>query len=193
MDGCSLLFRGVTSPPESSIGNARCNAVTDRTGIISRTLFHIRPLQPNDSKIIRKEVKVNVERKDAVEGLTSLAIQVDEKGQVHSFTDENATWKFVDPITVVDLVDRYNDLLTETTEGLASLVIQVDEEGKVHSFTDSNATWKFVTPITVVELVDKYKMLLANVVVEPKVVTNKVCTKTSLPPQTSSDRFFLRR
>ena len=134
-----------------------------------------------------------MERKDAVEGLTSLAIQVDEKGQVHSFTDENATWKFVDPITVVDLVDRYNDLLAETTEGLASLIIQVDEEGQVHSFTDENATWKFVNPITVVELVDKYKMLLANVVVEPKVVTNKVFTKTSLPPQASSDRFFLRR
>ncbi len=81
----------------------------------------------------------------------------------------------------------------DAVEGLTSLAIQVDEKGQVHSFTDENATWKFVDPITVVELVDKYKMLLANVVVEPKVVTNKVFTKTSLPPQTSSDRFFLRR
>ena len=111
---------------------------------LSHSLSFKAPATQLDSKMICKEVKVNVERKDAVEGLTSLAIQVDEKGQVHSFTDENATWKFVNPITVV-------------------------------------------------ELVDKYKMLLANVVVEPKVVTNKVFTKTSLPPQASSDRFFLRR
>jgi hypothetical protein len=134
-----------------------------------------------------------VERKGAVEGLTSLAIQVDEKGQVHSFTDTNATWKFVDPITVVELVEKYNDLLAETHEGLASLVIQVDEKGQVHSFTDTNATWKFVNPITVVELVEKYKMLLENVIVEPKVVTKEVFTKASLEQQTSSDRFFLRR
>jgi uncharacterized protein YuzE len=119
-----------------------------------------------------------MERKDAVEGLASLAIQVDENGQVHSFTDENATWKFVDPITVVELVDKYNDLLAETTEGLASLVIQVDENGQVHSFTDENATWKFVDPITVVELVDKYKTLLANIVVEPKLITKKVFRTT---------------
>ena len=132
-----------------------------------------------------------MEQKDAVRGLTSLAIQVDEKGQVHSFTDSNATWKFVDPLTVVDLVNKYNDLLAETTDNLASLVIQVDEEGQVHSFTDSNATWKFVNPITVVELVDKYKMLLSNVVVEPKVVTKEVFTKASLP--TSSDRIILSR
>ena len=78
-------------------------------------------------------------------------------------------------------------------EGLSSLAIQVDEKGAVHSFTDSNATWKFVDPISVVELVDKYKMLLANVVVEPKVVRKEVFTKASLPSQTSSDRFFLRR
>jgi uncharacterized OB-fold protein len=134
-----------------------------------------------------------MEQKSAVEGLASLAIQVDEKGQVHSFTDSNATWKFVDPITIVELVDKYNDLLDETQEGLTSLAIQVDEKGQVHSFTDSNATWKFMDPITVVELVDKYKTLLANVVVEPKVVRKEVFTKASLPPQTSSERFFLRR
>jgi hypothetical protein len=132
-----------------------------------------------------------VEQKGAVRGLTSLAIQVDDKGQVHSFTDANATWKFVDPITVVDLVNKYNDLLAETTDNLASLVIQVDEEGQVHSFTDANATWKFVDPITVVELIDTYKMLLSNVVVEPKVVTKEVFTKASLP--TSSDRIILNR
>ena len=134
-----------------------------------------------------------MEQKGAVEGLSSLAIQVDEKGQVHSFTDSNATWKFVDPITVIDLVDKYNDLLDETTEGLTSLAIQVDEKGKVHSFTDTNATWKFVNPITTVELVDKYQTLLTNVIVEPKVVTKKVFTKSTLPPQTSSDRFSFRQ
>jgi hypothetical protein len=76
-------------------------------------------------------------------------------------------------------------------EGLTSLAIQVDEKGQVHSFTDENATRKFVDPITAVDLVDKYKPLLANVIVEPKVVTEKVFTKGSLP--TSSDRFVRAR
>ena len=66
----------------------------------------------------------------------------------------------------------------DDVEGLTSLAIQVDENGQVHSFTDANATWKFVDPITVVELVDKYKTLLANVIVEPKLITNKVFIKT---------------
>jgi uncharacterized protein YuzE len=143
--------------------------------------------------MICKEDEINMERKGTVDGLASLDIQVDEKGEVHSFTGENATWKFVDPITIVELIDKYNDLLAETSEGLTSLVIQVDEKGEVHSFTDANATWKFVDPITVVELVDKYKMLLSNVVVEPKVVATKVFTKASLPPQTGSDRFSFKR
>jgi len=99
------------------------------------------PATLRDSPIQRKEVKCIVERKAVVENLTSLAIQVDEKGLVHSFTDENATWKFMDPISVE-------------------------------------------------ELVDKYKQLLANVVVEPKVVTKEVFTKASIPPNT--DRFFRR-
>ena len=131
-----------------------------------------------------------MERKAVVENLTSLAIQVDEKGLVHSFTDENATWKFVDPISVASLIEKYNDLQAGTTEGLTSLAIQVDEKGFVHSFTDENATWKFMDPISVEELVDKYKQLLANVVVEPKVVTKEVFTKASIPPNT--DRFFRR-
>jgi hypothetical protein len=54
---------------------------------------------------------MTMERKSAVEGLTSLVIQVDDQGQVHSFTDANATWKFVDPISVVELVDKYKPLL----------------------------------------------------------------------------------
>jgi hypothetical protein len=132
-----------------------------------------------------------VERKEVVESLTSLAIQVDEKGLVHSFTDANATWKFVDPISVADLINKYNDLIAGTDEGLTSVAIQVDDQGLVHSFTDANATWKFVDPIAVEELVDKYKQLLANVVVEPKIVTKEVFTKASIPA--NSDRFFLRR
>jgi hypothetical protein len=141
--------------------------------------------------MICTEVKMKMERKGAVEGLTSLAIQVDAQGQVHSFTDANATWKFVDPISVAELVEKYNDLLAETTQGLTSLVIQVDDQGQVHSFTDANATWKFVNPISVAELVDTYKILLANVVAEPKVVTKQIFTKASLP--TSSDRIVLNR
>ena len=134
-----------------------------------------------------------MEPKGTVEGLASFAIQVDEHGKVHSFTDENATWKFVNPITIVDLVDKYNDFVAKTTQGLTSLTIQVDEHGKVHSFTDENATWKFVNPITTVELLNTYKSFLTNVVVEPKVITKNVFTKASLPPQVSSDRFSFRQ
>jgi uncharacterized protein YuzE len=134
-----------------------------------------------------------MEPKGTVEGLASLAIQVDEHGKVHSFTDENATWKFVNPITIVDLVDKYNDLVAKTTQGLTSLTIQVDEHGKVHSFTDENATWKFVNPITTVELLNTYKSFLTNVVVEPKIITKNVFTKASLPPQVTSDRFSFRQ
>ena len=79
----------------------------------------------------------------------------------------------------------------DAVEGLTSLAIKVDDKGQVHSFTDENATWKFVDPITVVELVVNYKMLLANVIVEPKIVINKVFTKASLP--TSSNRIVLGR
>ncbi len=70
------------------------------------------PATLRNSPIQRKEVKCIVERKAVVENLTSLAIQVDEKGLVHSFTDENATWKFMDPISVEELVDKYKQLLS---------------------------------------------------------------------------------
>lgn len=53
-----------------------------------------------------------MEPKGTVEGLASLAIQVDEHGKVHSFTDENATWKFVNPITTVELLNTYKSFLT---------------------------------------------------------------------------------
>ena len=102
--------------------------------------------------------------KEETEGLTSLKIQVDDDGQVHSCTDSSATWKFMHPISLIDLVETYNTLLEETGEGLTPVEIHVDREGQIHSFADANKTWTFVTPISVVDLVETYKDVLANVV-----------------------------
>jgi hypothetical protein len=130
-------------------------------------------------------VKVS-EQKEVMESLTSLKIQVDHKGQVHSFADDNKTWIFTDPISVVDLVEKYNNLLEETGEGLTPLKIQVDHEGQVHSFANSSATWKFISPISLVDLVETYKEVLTNVVMELKSLKEPL-TKSS------SSRFFNRR
>jgi DNA-binding MltR family transcriptional regulator len=104
------------------------------------------------------------ENNEITESLTSLRIQVDHDGQVHSFTDSSATWKFVNPISLVDLVEKYNDLLEETGEGLTPLEIQLDRDGQIHSFADANKTWTFVNPISILDLVETYKEVLANVV-----------------------------
>jgi len=109
------------------------------------------------------------ENKEVTENLTSLAIQVDRDGQVHSFTDANSTWIFMNPLPAIDLIEKYNDLLEETGEGLTSLKIQVDRDGQVHSFTDANSTWIFMNPIPIINLIEKYKDVLANVVMELKV------------------------
>ena len=77
-------------------------------------------------------------KKEVIESLTTLKIQVDHDGRIHSLTNNTATWKFMKPISAVDLVETYNDLLAETSEGLTSLKIQVDRDGQVHSFTDAN-------------------------------------------------------
>jgi hypothetical protein len=113
------------------------------------------------------------------ESLTSLKLQVDPDLQVHSFTDSSATWKFINPISVADLVE-------ETEEGLTSLKIQVNHDGQVHSFTDANKTWIFRNPISVIDLVKMYKGVMANVVLEPKV-------KKEPLPKSSRGRFFNRR
>ena len=94
------------------------------------------------------------EQKEVTENLTSLTIQVDRDGQVHSFTDAKSTWIFDNPLQASDLVDTYNNLLEKTGEGLTSLKNQVDRYGQAHSFTDANKTWTFMNPISVVDLVD---------------------------------------
>ncbi len=120
------------------------------------------------------------------ESLTSIKIQVDRDMQVHSFTDSNATWKSINPIALVDLVEKYNNLLEETGEGLISLKIQVNHDGQVYSFADANKTWKFINPISVVDLVETYKGVLANVTKELKVLKEPL-------PKSSRGRFFNRR
>ena len=120
------------------------------------------------------------------ESLTSLKLQVDRDLQVHSFTESSATWKFINPISVVDLVEKYNDLLEETGEGLTSMKIQVDRDGQVHSFTDTNSTWRFENPIPIINLVEKYKDVLANVTIELKVKKDPL-------PKDSRDRLRKRR
>ena len=120
------------------------------------------------------------------ESLTSLKLQVDHDLRVHSFTDSSATWKFMNPISVVDLVERYKNLLAETGEGLTSLKIQVNHDGRVQSFTDANKTWIFMNPISVIDLVETYKGVLANVVMELKGLKKPL-------PKRSRGRFFNRR
>ena len=126
------------------------------------------------------------EKKEVTESLTSLKIQVDSDGQVHSFADGSATWKFMKPIPVVDLVEKYNNLLEETGEGLTSLKIQVGRDGHVHSFADAKKTWIFANPISVIDLVETYKGVLDNVVMELKVFKEPL-------PKKSRGGFFNRR
>jgi hypothetical protein len=106
------------------------------------------------------------EKKVGTESLTSLKIQVGNDGQVHSFADNSERWLLSKPISIVDLVKKYNDLSEETEEGLTSLKIEADDDGQVLSFTDANNTWKFMNPISVVDLVKRYNEVLANVVME---------------------------
>jgi hypothetical protein len=71
------------------------------------------------------------EKKEVTESLTSLKIQVDRDGQVHSFTDANATWLFTKPIPAANLIEKYKNLLEKTWEGLTSLKIQLGHDGQV--------------------------------------------------------------
>ena len=77
-------------------------------------------------------------KKIVMGSLTSLKIQVDHDGRIHTLTNDSSTWKFITPIQAVDLVETYNYLLAETSEGLTSMKIQVNRDGRVHSFTDAN-------------------------------------------------------
>jgi len=86
----------------------------------------------------------------------------------------------MNPISLVDLVERYNDLLEETGDGLTPLEIQVDHDGQIHSFADATKTWTFVNPISVADLVETYKEVLANVVfMELKGLKEPLLTKIS--------------
>ena len=89
------------------------------------------------------------ENKEVMESLQSLKIQVDRGGQDHSFGDTSATWKFRNSISIVDLVEKYNNLLEETGEGLMSLKTQVNRGGQNYSFTDTYKIWTFMKSISV--------------------------------------------
>ncbi len=77
-------------------------------------------------------------KKDIMGSLTSLKIQVDHNGRIHTLTNNTATWKFMTPIQAIDFVETYNGLLAETSEGLTSLKMQVDCNGRVHSCSNVN-------------------------------------------------------
>jgi DNA-binding MltR family transcriptional regulator len=94
------------------------------------------------------------ENKKVIKSLTSLKTQMDNTGQTHSFTDPNKIWKFMKPISLVDLVEKYNNLLEKTGEGLTSLKTQMDNTGQTHSFTDPKKIWKFMKPISLVNRVE---------------------------------------
>jgi hypothetical protein len=94
------------------------------------------------------------ENEEVSESLTSLKIQVDRDGRAHSFTDTSATWRVMNSISLVDLVERYNALLVETGDGLTSLKIQVDRDGQGPSFADAAKTWRVMNSISLVDLVE---------------------------------------
>lgn len=110
---------------------------------------------------------------------------MDDRGQVHAFSDANATWTCLKPLPAKDLMDKYNDRLA-AEGGLTHLKIQADREGWVHSYTDAHSTWIFETPIQVIHLIEKYKDVLANVSMELKV-------KKAPVPKRSRDRFPNKR
>ncbi len=126
------------------------------------------------------------ENKEVSESLTSLKIQVDNDGRIHTLTNDTSTLKFINPISLVDLVEIYDNLLEETGEGLTPLEIHVDHDGQVHSFSDINKTWKFMNPISLVDLVETYKGVLINVEMEVKGLKEQL-------PKSSRGRFFNRR
>jgi hypothetical protein len=60
------------------------------------------------------------EDKEVKESLTSLEIQVDSDGEVHSFADGSERWIFMNPISLVDLVKTYKGVLTNVVMELKS-------------------------------------------------------------------------
>jgi len=108
------------------------------------------------------------EKQAPSDSLTTLQLQVDRKGQVHTLTDAHATWILSHTIPLVNLLDTYRDLLKDNGDGLTALTLQADPEGQVHAFADADKTWKFRTPISVVDLVETYTAVLSNVAKEFK-------------------------
>jgi DNA-binding MltR family transcriptional regulator len=94
------------------------------------------------------------ENKKVIKSLTSLKTQMDNAGQTDSFADPKKIWKFMKPISLVDLVEKYNNLLEKTGEGLTSLKTQMDNAGQTHSFADPKKIWKFMKPISLVNRVE---------------------------------------
>ena len=92
------------------------------------------------------------ENKKVMESLTSLKIRMERDGQKQSFADPKKTWKFIKPISLVDLVEKYNNLLEETGEELTSLKTQLNGERQTQSFADPKKTWKLIKPISLVNL-----------------------------------------
>ncbi len=94
------------------------------------------------------------ENKKVIKSLTSLKTQMDSDGQTQSFADTNKIWKFMKPISLVDLVEKYNNLMEKTGEGLTSLKTQMEYTGQTHSFADTNKIWKFMKPISLVNRIE---------------------------------------
>jgi len=55
------------------------------------------------------------DRLAAEDGLTSLKIQADREGRVHSYTDAHSTWIFETPIRVIHLIEKYKDVLANVS------------------------------------------------------------------------------
>jgi hypothetical protein len=68
------------------------------------------------------------------EGLTPLEIHVDHDGQVHSFSDINKTWKFMNPISLVDLVETYKGVLINVEMEVKGLKEQLPKSSRGRFF-----------------------------------------------------------
>ena len=79
---------------------------------------------------------------------------MDSDEQTDSFADPKKIWKFMKPISLVDLVEKYNNLLEKTGEGLTSLKTQMDSDGQTHSFADPKKIWKSMKPISLVNRIE---------------------------------------
>ena len=61
------------------------------------------------------------ENKKVIKSLTPLKTQMENAGQTHSFADPKKIWKFMKPISLIDLIETYKEVLTNVVMELKGL------------------------------------------------------------------------